>query len=515
MKKTITILILALSVRVFAQAPTIEWQKCLGGSGFDEAYSIQQTSDRGYIIAGVTNSNDGDVSGNHGGGDYWLVKLDTIGNIQWQKCLGGANSEGAFSVQQTYGNGYIVAGYSWSIDGDVNGNHSTNYDYWVVKLDSVGNIQWQKCLGGQSSEWAASIRQTLDNGYIVAGFASSIDGDVTNISGSDDYWVVKLDSNGNIQWQKCLGGLSNDRAYSIQQTQDRGYVVTGFSPSNDGIVIGNHGGQDFWVVKLDTVGNLEWQKCLGGTLVDEAYSIQQTTDNGYIVAGKTSSNDGDVSGNHSPLAFDSWVVKLDSLGNLEWQKCLGGTDFEVTNSILQTSFGGYIAAGTTTSNDGDVIGNHGGKDVWVEYLDAQGNLEWQKCLGGTNNEEAFSIQQTLDGGYILAGNTGSNNGDVNGLHGDIDYWIVKLAPLVGIIKTSPDETLSVFPNPASEKLVTKSENSIIAEVNLYNLLGELVWSRQPNAKQTQLDISKEAKGVYFVKVKDVNQKLTFKKVVIQ
>ncbi len=259
--------------------------------------------DGGYIVAGKSSSNDGDVTNHHGSigsMDYWVVKLDSTGTIQWQKCLGGTYGEVGYSIQQTDDDGYIVAGYSSSNDGDVTNNHGS-VDYWVVKLDSLGTIQWQKCLGGSRDEEGYSIQQTADGGYIVAGSTYSKDGDVTNNHGKSDYWVVKLDSTGTIQWQKCLGGTHDDEALSIQQTADGGYIVAGDSGSNDGDVTNNHGKTDYWIVKLDSTGIIQWQKCLGGSSYDEALSIQQTADGGYIVAGGTESHDGDV-----PNKFQLW-----------------------------------------------------------------------------------------------------------------------------------------------------------------------------------------------------------------
>ncbi len=401
----------------------VSWQRCLGGSKKDEANSIQQTSDGGYIVAGATLSNDGDVSGNRGGFDFWVVRLDSLGNSQWLKCLGGSSEDDAYSIQLTADGGYIVAGYSMSNDGDVSGNHG-NGDFWVVKLDSLGNIQWQKCLGGSNGDWALSIRQTTDGGYIVAGYTLSNDGDVSGNHGSGDFWAVKLDSLGNIQWRKCLGGTNFDCANSIQQTADRGYIVAGYTYSNDGDVSGNHGNGDFWVVKLDRLENIQWQRCLGGSNDDWAFDIRQTSDGGYVVAGFTESNDGDVSGNHGD--GDCWVAKLDGLGNIQWQKCLGGSDLDYAHSIQQTADGGYIVAGYTWSNNGDVSGNRGDSDFWVVKLDSLGSIQWQKCLGGSNVESALCIQQTADGGYIVDGTTRSNNGDVSGNHGNDDFWVVLL-----------------------------------------------------------------------------------------
>ena len=409
---------------LYAQAPEIEWQKSLGGSYFDEARSIQQTSDGGYIVAGNSYSNDGDVSGNHGEWDYWIVKLNDTGNIQWQKCLGGSEFDIAYAIQQTSDGGYIVAGMTESNDGDVSGNHGYD-DYWVVKLDDTGNIQWQKSLGGSSIEKAQSIQQTIDGGYITAGYSYSNNGDASGNHGASDYWVVKLDDTGNIQWQKPLGGSEGEWAYSIQQTTDGGYIVAGWSYSNNGDVSGNHGYDDYWVVKLDDTGNIQWQKSLGGSSVEWAHSTQQTSDGGYIVAGYSHSNDGDVSGNHGET--DYWIVKLDDSGNIEWQKSLGGSGIDIAYSIQQTTDSGYIVAGMSTSIDGDVRGNHDAGDYWIVKLDNTGSIQWQKCLGGSNPDAAYSIQQTSDGGYIVAGYSYSNDGDVSDNHGGADVWIVKLS----------------------------------------------------------------------------------------
>jgi len=406
-------------------SPSIEWQKSFGGSSDDWAHSIQQSADGGYIVAGKSESNDGDVTGNHGITDYWVVKLSPQGTVVWQKSLGGGRNDLAYSIQQSADGGYIVAGWSGSNDGDVMGNHG-NEDYWVVKLSPQGTIEWQKSLGGSRSDNAYSIQQSADGGYIVAGGSASTDGDVTGNHGGTDYWVVKLSPQGTIEWQKSLGGSRGDYANSIQQCSDGGYIVAGNSESNDGDVTGNHGREDYWVVKLSHTGALEWQKSLGGNKQDWANSIQQSTDGGYIVAGYSESNDGDVTGNHGN--YDYWVVKLSPTGAVEWQKSLGGSSNDAASSIQQSTDGGYIVAGVSSLNDGDITGNHGGADSWVVKLSTSGTIEWQKSLGGSRDDWAYSIQQSVDGGYIMAGYSKSNDGDVIGNHGNMDYWVVKLSP---------------------------------------------------------------------------------------
>lgn len=300
-------IILNFAISVHAQAPAIQWQKTLGGTSDDKATSVQQTTDGGYIVGGYTYSTDGDVTGNHGGYDYWVVKLSSIGNIEWQKALGGTNNDTAYSIQQTSDGGFIVAGTSPSTDGDVMGNHGF-YDSWIVKLSSTGSIQWQKALGGTAEDVANYIQQTTDGGYIIAGYTYSTDGNVTDNHGGGDYWVIKLSNTGYMEWQKTLGGTNTDWAFSIQQTTDGGYIVAGQTTSLDGDVTGNQGIRDYWVIKLTSIGNIQWQKALGGTNYDHPLSIQQTIDGGHIVAGWSNSIDGDIISNQG--SYDSWVVKL-------------------------------------------------------------------------------------------------------------------------------------------------------------------------------------------------------------
>ncbi|PHR49568.1 MAG: hypothetical protein COA32_00120 [Fluviicola sp.] len=423
MKRILFLPLLLISSFGFAQEPVIEWQKSLGGSANDHARSIKQTVDGGYIVAGQTESNDGDVIGNNGGYDFWIVKLDVVGDTNWQKTYGGSSDDMMSSIEQTTDGGYIVVGSSVSNDGDVSVNQGS-YDYWVVKIDATGNITWQKSFGGSGNDAASSIKQTLDDGYIIIGNSDSNDGNVSGNHGFYDYWILKLDAAGNITWQKSLGGTGYDFGSSIQQTTDGGFIVAGRSQSSNGDVSGNHGDYDYWIVKLDGVGNIIWQKSLGGSWSDQPGSIQQTTDGGYIVAGQSYSINGDVTG--SIGGWDYWIVKLNTSGNITWQKSYGGSEDDRPGSIQQTTDGGYIVTGRSQSNDVDVTVNNGGDDYWIIKLDLAGNIIWQKSLGGSGNESGSSIEQTTDGGYIVAGFSYSNDGDVTGNNGGTDGWIVKI-----------------------------------------------------------------------------------------
>ncbi len=371
-----------------AKTQCIAWAKTYGGADEDFAYSIQQTTDGGYIVAGYTYS-----SGT--GYDFWVLKLNSTGGIVWQRTYGGTYDDFAYSIQQTSDGGYIVAGYTGSFGAGSN-------DLWVLKLNSTGGIVWQRTYGGTGTDWAWSIRQTSDGGYVVAGYTDSFG------AGSGDLWVLKLNSTGGIVWQNTYGGTTGlDIAYSIQQTTDGGYIVAGGTGSFGA------GSGDLWVLKLNSTGGIVWQNAYGDTGDDPAFSIQQTSDGGYIVAGYT--------GSFGAGSNDLWVLKLNSTGGIVWQRTYGGTGNDGARSIQQTTDGGYIVAGYTGSFGA------GSNDLWVLKLDSAGGIVWQRTYGGTDDDAARSIQQTSDGGYIVAGETYSFG--LGGICGEgycSDFWVLKL-----------------------------------------------------------------------------------------
>ncbi len=452
MKRRLGILIGSLlGITVFCQSPNIIWQKSFGGIGTEHARKIIQTTDAGYIIAGETQSNDGDVTGNHGKSDIWVVKINAAGTILWQKTYGGTNGDDAFGIQQTTDGGYVIAGSTESNDGDVTGNHG-GWDLWLIKTDGSGTILWQKTLGGTKGDGGGvNVHQTKDGGYIVACSSESNDGDVSGNHGSEDFWVIKLDASGKIIWQKSLGGSAWDEVHDIRQTTDGGYIVAGMTSSNNGDVKGFHGDVDLWVIKLDPNGAILWQKALGGLGFDEAFGIQQTKNGEYIVAGYAMSNEGDVTNNHG--FNDLWIVMLKANGDIAWQRALGGTGFDEANSVQQTTDAGFIVAGFSNSKDGDVSGNKGSNDFWLVKLSACRDVVWQKCLGGSDYDFADCVLQTSDGGYIVAGSSNSKDGNVSGNHGNSDFWIVKLEKenLSGA-GTENTGILVVYPNPFKNEI---------------------------------------------------------------
>ncbi|MBI1224165.1 MAG: T9SS type B sorting domain-containing protein [Bacteroidetes bacterium] len=342
--------------------------------------------------------------------------------VDWSHHYGGTKSDAANDVQSTTDGGFIVAGYSRSLDEDLTGNKGAS-DYWVVKLDSLGGLQWQQNYGGLDNDIATAILQTDDGGYIVAGGTVSFDGQVSGNHGAEDAWVLRLDDLGNILWKKTYGGTLNDRAESIHPTSDGGFILSGYSQSDDGDLTSNHGEFDYWIFKIAANGNLVWQKSLGGGLSEYAFDAIETSDGGFLAVGSSFSNDGDVSGNQG--FYDYWVVKLTGSGSLSWAKSFGGIGEERAYAVTLTT-GGFLVAGTSNSVTGNVSGNNGGYDYWVTKISDTGVLLWSKNFGGSVEDRAQGIFGKADGGAIVCGLSGSSNADVGGNFGSKDGWLINL-----------------------------------------------------------------------------------------
>ncbi|HYV95763.1 MAG TPA: T9SS type A sorting domain-containing protein [Chitinophagales bacterium] len=403
-------------------SPDILWQHAYGGSSAEQFRSMALTNDGGYIALGYTQSLDGDVISTHGVADYWIVKCDSTGNIEWQRTYGGSSTDWGRSINTTADGGYIVAGYSRSNNGDVIGNHG-DFDYWILKLNSSGDITWQKSLGGSGFDNAYDAIETSDGKFVVAGFTQSIDGDGSGNHGQQDFLIVKLDQNGNKIWTKVFGGALDEQAACVIETNDHAYLIAGYSDSNDGNVPDNKGKNDFWIVKLSQSGNVLWKKSYGGTKDDAARWIEKTPDNGFMITGYASSSNKDVSSNHG--LYDYWVIRIDSAGTLLWQKNYGGLLDDYPYYIKRCSDGNYVICGSAESNDGDVTNQYGTGDIWVVKIDSIGNLLSQKSYGGSEKDEARVILQTRNENFLIAGFSASPDGDVTSPHGGMEGWIVK------------------------------------------------------------------------------------------
>jgi uncharacterized delta-60 repeat protein len=408
--------------------PENTWAKTYGGSGVesvDSRSSIQQTSDGGYIV-GVYSGSFGP-----GGSDLWVLKLNSDGSVAWQKTYGGSSTDDTHSIQQTSDGGYIVGGRTYSFGAGVG-------DIWLLKLNSDGSVAWQKTYGGPDFEYAHSIQQTSDGGYIALGNTYSFG------AGFADIWVLKLNSDGSVAWQKTYGGSKGDYASSIQQTSDGGYILLGATYSFGA------GDGDLWVLKLNSDGSVAWQKTYGGSDAEWGSSIQQTLDGGYILLGETYS--------FGAGGSDLWVLKLDSDGSVAWQKTYGGSDEDSGSSIQQASDGGYIVAGETLSFGA------GAGDLWVLKLNPDGSVAWQRTYGGSEEDWGSSIQQTSDGGYIVAAVSDSfgfydilvlkldSNGNISGCPGGLigaSSASVSETTITGVPTTVTGANTSASPQPSN------------------------------------------------------------------
>jgi len=422
----------------YNKSGAILWSRRIGSSTFEYVYDGFQKNNGEYMIGGQAGSgNDFDVNGNHGYTDMWVINLAENGNTRWAKCFGGSSFDDLKKIIPTDDGGFIILGSTLSIDFDAFGNHGW-YDVLVMKIDSLGNTLWRNVLGGDQYEKAVDVTKSADGSiYILAKTNSNNTGNVTNYKGEDDIWVIKLNNSGVLQWQKTLGGSSSEYPVGIRITNDNNLLILSSTLSNDGDVTGNHGSSDIWLVKLNTSGNIIWQKSFGGTNGDGADEMIEETDGSIVFLGASKSNNGNLTGNKGES--DIWVVKLTIDGNIQWQKNYGGSRGEDPLKLQKklNNTGYYILGYTLSPNDGDVLGYHISppsadtliSDAWLLDLDASGNLVSQRCFGGTNRDYLYHLIQISENELMLAGQTLSFDGDINGgyntsSHSFGDSWLI-------------------------------------------------------------------------------------------
>ena len=454
--------------------PALQWQKHYGGSQDDQVadfnnyydgpdHCITLTTDGGFAFVGYSRSNDYDLTGNHGSNDYMIYRCDASGNILWNKLIGGGGDDQATSIVSTSDGGFAICGFSTSNDGDML-NNKGNYDVVIVKLDSLGNILWTKNYGGSSEDRAYSFSETAGGGFIVAATTQSNDYDLTLNLGWYDIWVFKVDNLGNLIWSNVYGGASFDWANSIQLTSDQGAIVGGFTYSIDTTIIGQHGGSDYFVFKIDSNGVEIWNKAFGGAGNDWGTGITTTSDGGYAMIGLSESFDGDVTGHHG--LRDSWVVKMTSTGSIEWQNSIGGSLYEDGYDLFEAADGNLIIGGTSMSNDGDCVGNYGWWDYSLTKLNMlDGSKIWQKSFGGSSADYAISVIPDGAGSYLMAGNSKSSDYNIAN-YGMWDLWIAKLTDdhneMSGhfFVDNNSDGVFSTGDLPISNKLVSDSIHNL-------------------------------------------------------
>ncbi len=498
----------------FAQQFDIEFQQCYGGSNGDVGKDIFMLPDSTLVIFAGTASSDGTVSHNHGEGDFWLLKTDKNGTLLWEKTFGGGGSESIENMKITSDGDYVLFGDTDSNNGDVSGNHGGS-DYWVMKSDSQGNLIWQRCLGSSVNDIALQMKLDDEDNIYVIGESHGDDGDITDPCNLLDFWIAKLSSDGELLWDRTLGGSNFETGICILPTSDGGYIAGGYTSSNDGDVSCTNPTMmhsDAWIIKLDSNNNIEWDHCYGGSFDETTLDIIATEDGGYIFVGGTNSNDGDVSGFHGVPGgdYDIWVWKTDSWGNLEWQKCLGGSLMEGRGEITDAGNGEYIINGYTDSNDGDVSGNHsnpGYPDVWILKIDNEGELLWQQCFGSSDSEGSSGLCIINDIELMVVSGTGETDGSVDcdlypGIMNYADLWFFKIIDTISVSSSEyrfDPSAIIIYPNPGNDIIYYYVKEKLpVPILFVYNVYGQKVgeYKLQKHQNQIEINVSDFISGVY-------------------
>ena len=516
MKKDVltSLVIFFTTLSLCAQDPNILWQRTIGGSNWDEPNVTISTVDGGFLMAENSKSN---ISGektedSRGGKDYWVVKFDNSGNIEWQKTIGGNQEEFLTDAKSTSDGGYLLAGYSDSnISGEKNENSQGGEDYWVVKIDSNGTIEWQNTIGGDDDDKALSVAITDDGGYLIAGSSKSgISGDrtLTNIAPSTllyDTWVLKLDANGAIEWQR----VHEVDMTTLKLTSDGGYVIGALDKYPVSTL-------SYFVMKVDSNGNTTWEKFYGGDSLDFFSDVIPTFDGGYMVIGYSQSNAFGEKSEDSRGYLDYWILKINSDGNIQWDKTIGGGEEDRLENVIQTPDNGYILAGNSFSNiSGEKTENTIGQDdFWIVKINEVGIIEGQNTIGGNYNEKNPFVILTEDGTFTIAGRSTSDiSGDkTEDSRGGNDFWIIHHAEILGITENPFNDAISLYPNPVKNTLQINSQGQNIDQLNIYAVTGSRIIHADVNTISPTVDVSNLASGVYFVQLHS-GKKIAVKKFV--
>jgi hypothetical protein len=449
---------LIFSVSVQAQAPGKQWDKRYGGTDRDRFSLAIPTKDGGYLLGGSSLSGIGGDKSEPNRGfqlfyeDYWIVKVSSNGTKEWDKTFGGEYWDILTAMVQTPDGGYLLGGYSQSfIEYDKEAPNKGETDYWLVKIDAFGNKQWDKTFGGLGGDDLNTMIVTSDGGYLLAGYSTSdSSGDKSdNRRANADYWIVKIDGNGNKQWDKTFGGDRMTTPHAVIQTADGGYLISGiaYSGAANEKTEPSRGENDAWLIKITSNGTKEWDKTLGGNSHDALTDLIPTSDGGYLLVGSTSSSIGGEVSEPSKGDRDGWLVKIASNGTKLWDTRYGGSASDGLGIILPTSDGGYLLGGYSQSDTGGDKSeeSRGQSDGWLVKITSNGTKEWDKTFGGNEYDHIHSIIPTPDGQYLLGCSSNSDkSGDRSeGSRGWSDFWILKTGTSV-----TPSPSINIKINSA-------------------------------------------------------------------
>jgi hypothetical protein len=415
-----------------------QWDKRFGGEYTDILSSVAQTSDGGFLLGGSSVSGiSGDRSqSSRGGGDYWVVKINSTGGKLWDKRFGGSSNDDLSSLTTTSDGGFLMAGWSNSgIGGDKTTAVGISGSLWIVKASSSGTKQWDRSFGSDDYENLSVVLRTADGGYLLGGTSASAKGNDKSevVRGYNDYWIVKISSTGTRQWDRRFGGSKNEELRALVQTSDGGYLLGGTSASGAGgdKSEGSRGGNDYWIIKINSTGAKVWNKRFGGSGDDQLTSLATTSDGGYLLGGTSTSSSGGDKSETGRGGKDFWVVKVNSTGTRVWDKRFGGSGTDELRSLVRASDGGFLLGGFSSSGIGGdkSQGSRGRSDQWVVKISSTGTKQWDRRFGGSAHDQVYSLITTADGGYLLAGFSSSGlNGDKSeSSRGSNDYWAVKIS----------------------------------------------------------------------------------------
>ena len=359
------------------------------------------------------------------------VVANSDGAPKLVQTFGGSKNDVAKSVVATLDGGFAVLGYTQSMDGDVIGKTTENYDFWVLKFNSDALLEWNKTYGGSGDDRGNSLIETSDGGFALLGYTDSVDGDVTTNNGNRDFWVVKIDAFGALTWQKSIGYAGADEGMSIIETSDNHFILSGVldvsasgGEGNFGRLSTRHAGGDYWSIKITQTGGVVWSRFYGGSFTDNPAGVLETASNNLIIVGGSDSNDVDITNNKG--SYDFWVVKSTKDGDIIWEKSFGGSEIDEARGIVSSGDGNHVIVGDTRSSEQDVSLNNGAADLWLVKISDDGDVLWNSSIGGSNFDVGRSIDLTFDGGFIIAGSSRSFDGDVLQNQGQNDAWIVKI-----------------------------------------------------------------------------------------